>query len=201
MTATAAYDIKLVTGPAVEPITIDEAKLHLRVDAFEDDYTINSLVKCARQYVEIVTGLALITQTWDQYLQDWPCNGEIILRRSPLISVASVNVKDTAGTETAVASTVYIVDANQDPPRIVEAYGQTWPSTTLYPASPIRIRFTAGHGATAASVPEPLRAAMLLLIGHWFKFREAVLAGNMERLSQELPIGVAHLRANYRMYA
>lgn len=195
------WDLALITPPAIEPIAVDEAKLHLRVDAFDEDYLINSVITVARQYVEQVTGRALITQTWDEYLQGWPCGDEILLHRGPVQSVASVNIKDTAGTETAVATTVYIADVNRDPARVALAYSQSWPNTTLYPASPIRIRYMAGYGATAASVPTPIKQALLLLIGHWFQFREAVLGGKTKLLAMNLPMGVGALLENYRMWA
>jgi uncharacterized phiE125 gp8 family phage protein len=203
MTAT-RWDVKLVTGPTVEPILLDEAKLHLRVDAtFDEDYLIDALISVAREYLEVVTGRVLVSQTFDEFLQDWPCSDYIELHRGPLAAspAVSINVKDSAGTETAWATSNYIVDGNVDPPRIVLAYGISWPSTTLLPASPIRIRYTAGYGAASSATPRPLYQALLLLIGHWFKFREAVLAGNMERLSQQLPLGFGHLILNYRMWA
>ena len=62
----------IATAPAAEPISTADAKLHLRVDITDDNDLIDALVKVAREHVEIITRRALITQTWDYYLDDFP---------------------------------------------------------------------------------------------------------------------------------
>jgi uncharacterized phiE125 gp8 family phage protein len=60
----------------------------------------------------------------------------------------------------------------------------------------VTVRFVAGYGANPGDVPEPLRQAMLLLIGHYYENREAVAAGTLT----ELPFAVASLVFPFRVF-
>ena len=55
----------LTVPPAGEPLTLAEAKPHLRVDLNDDDALITALISAAREQVEFLTGQRLITQTWE----------------------------------------------------------------------------------------------------------------------------------------
>src|SRR5688500_5745800 len=61
-----------VTPPAIEPMALDDAKKYLRVDTADDDVLIKTLITAAREWVERYTGQALITQTWDYWLDHFP---------------------------------------------------------------------------------------------------------------------------------
>lgn len=54
--------LRVVEPPAVEPVTLLEAKLHLRVDTTEDDLYIKRLIEAAREYVEVATDRSLIVR-------------------------------------------------------------------------------------------------------------------------------------------
>ena len=58
--------------PATEPVSLAEAKAHLRVTHNDDDAYITTLIKTARQGIEAQTGLGLISQGWSVFLDDWP---------------------------------------------------------------------------------------------------------------------------------
>ena len=152
--------ISVVTGPAIEPVTLAEAKAHLRMDGADNDSTINSLIKAAREDVEGDTRRALITQTLDVSYQYF--GSKLELPRGPLQSVTSVKYYDTDGVEQTLDTTVYRVTTKGNLPSIITLdYGQEWPS--LYDIEePITIRIVTGFGATADTVPEPLRQAILL---------------------------------------
>jgi uncharacterized phiE125 gp8 family phage protein len=133
-----------------------------------EDTALERLRKAARRKVEGLTGRALLTQTWDYYLQKWP-NRDFI--RLPFGSLQNgvgtapvVSWKDTDGTETTLTVTTdYLVETNgQDCGRIVLPYGGSWPSGTLYPSNPIKIEFFCGWTA-AADVPEDIVSAVLLM--------------------------------------
>src|SRR5258706_6207580 len=96
---------KLITPPAVEPFTLAEAKLHCRIDIDDDNANVDKWIKAARTKVEKDTGRALLTQTWDLFLDafyspggyyvsdfGWPRYGarSIPLAYPPLQSVTSV---------------------------------------------------------------------------------------------------------------
>ena len=188
--------LTLVTGPAVEPVSLTEAKSHLRVDITDDDALITALITAARQMAEEISRRALITQTWKYILDAWPKGDELTLPLPPLQSVASITYKDKDGNSATFSSGSYIVDADCEPGRVVLAYGATWPSTTLYPAGAITVQFTAGYGDSASDVPQAIRQAMLLMIGHWYENREQVTVGAVAR---EIPLGVEALLWPYRV--
>jgi len=188
--------LTLVTAPDSEPIEIDRARLHLRVDHQDDDTLILALVKAAREWAETFTRRALITQTWRLSMAEWPKGDTIRVPLPPLQSVASITYKDQDGDESTFSSSSYIVDTDKTPGEIVLAHGESWPSGSLYPTSPISVTFAAGYGATASTVPASIRQAMLLLIGHLYENREDTVAtGNI----QYVPMGARSLLWPYRV--
>jgi len=181
--------LKLIISPTQEPITLQEAKSHLRVDATDDDILISSLITAAREYCEAFQNRAYITQTWEFWLDDWPVEGYISIPKPPLQEIVSVKYYDAVGYENTFAAENYYLDDKNQPGGLVLAYGKSWPSTTLCPSNGICITFTAGYG-TAAQVPVRVKQAMLLLIGHWYENREAVLTGS---ISKEIEFAVSSL--------
>ncbi|MEW5921571.1 MAG: head-tail connector protein [Bacillota bacterium] len=181
--------LSLVTAPAVEPVDLASAKTHLRVDGTDEDVLITALITAAREYCEGFQNRACITQTWDLWLDSFPSEDYIRIPLPPLQSVASVKYYGTDNAEYTMAAADYFVDNKSEPGRLVLAYGKSWPSTTLRPVNGIVVRFTAGHG-DATNVPQAIKQAMLLLIGHWYANREAVLTGS---ISKEIEFAVKSL--------
>ncbi|MBC7193870.1 head-tail connector protein [Marinobacter sp.] len=161
-------------------MSLQEAKAHLRVDIADDDGLIAALITAAREYCEAFQRRAYVTQAWEFTLDAWPNDNEIRLPRPPLQSVTAITYRDSAGTEYTMPTTDYLVDIKSEPGRIVLAYGKVWPSLTLYPAGAISIRYVAGYG-DAAAVPQRVKQAMLLLIGHWYEHREGVITGTITK--------------------
>ena len=100
-----AFRIK--THPATEPITLTEAKAHLRVDDSYDDTYINTLITTARLYCERFLNQSLITQTWQLFLDSFPSNGLILLKHGPVISLTSIKYYDSDNTEQTLSSDDY----------------------------------------------------------------------------------------------
>lgn len=174
--------LTLVTAPTEEPITLDEAKAHLRVDATDEDDVIGSLIEAARQHVENFTHRRLITQTWDYKLDGFP-SGDLELPLAPLLTSTApvVTYTDSAGAAQTWAASNYTVDAPSGPwarrGRLFLNYGILYPSTRSIDQA-VSIRFLCGYGGPA-SVPEPIKLTMKLLLGHWYANREAVNVGNI----------------------
>ncbi len=169
--------LKIYTEPTEEPINLEDAKAHLRVDTEDDDGMILSLITVARQYAETITGRALITQTWNYYLDDWPVDKDYIeMPLPPLASSTSIQYTDYNATVTTAGTSQYIVDTNSIPGRIVLAYGETWPTVTLYPSNPIKILFTCGHG-TPDDVPEAIKQGMKIDLSDMYENRESIIIG------------------------
>src|SRR5690606_14420890 len=144
-----------------------------RVDGTDEDTLITGLIAAARETVETFAGRALITQTWELVLDDWPDSDTIKLPRPPLQSVTSVTYVDEAGVSHTLSSASYIVDTDSEPGRLVLKAGESWPSETLQAANGVRVRYAAGYGA-AAAVPEKFKLAVKLLAVHWYENREPV---------------------------
>lgn len=187
------YGLSLYTAPATEPLSTTEAKLHLRVDHSDEDTLIANLIEAARQTIEERTGRALITQTWALSLDTLPYGErELFLPRPPLQSVTHLKYYDTDGNQQTWTNTNYIVSTSYQPGRLSLAYNISWPSIQ-YRVDAIDIRYVAGYGA-ASAIPEGLRQAMLLLVGHWYTNREAVVIGT---ITAELPLAVESLIRQY----
>lgn len=135
---------------------------------------LTAIIQAAREYVEDYCRRALLTQTWDYYLQEWPEDDFIRLPFGNLASVESVSWKDTDGTETTLTVTDdYMVETNgEDCGRIVLPYGESWPSGSLFPSQPIKIRFVCGWTA-AASIPSKIRTALKMICKDLYENRDA----------------------------
>lgn len=164
----------LVTAPSVEPVSLAEAKLHCRIDVTDDDALVTAQIVAARAYCEQWTRRALITQTWEDVLNEWPLGREHVLPLAPLASIVSVKYTDDAGVEATMPAGDYLVDSTRTPGRIVLRSSASWPSVALQESHGVRIRFTAGYGAAASTVPQSIRQGLLLLIGTWYENREAM---------------------------
>lgn len=186
----------LVTAPAIEPIHLEEAKAHLRVDHTADDALIAALIRTAREQVETYTGRTLITTTFDYSLPAFPACGFIDLPNPPLQAVTSITYTDAASTATVWDSSNYLVSTRGVRGRIVPAYGVSWPAFTARPVDAVAVRYVAGYGAGAGDVPEGMRQAMLLLIGHFYENRQAVASQSAGNLFV-LPLGVETLLSTH----
>lgn len=189
---------KVTTEPLVEPVTLTEAKLHLKVDHTEDDSLITILIQAARETIEQKTNRSLITQTRTMkmdyfprnygygYKQDWAA---ITLPFGPVSSITSVKYYDEDEVQQTLSSTLYWVDSNSGVPKVVVK--DSWPSTYTMPNA-VEIIYVAGYGSASSNVPKALKHAMYLIIGHLYENREQ--AG---KIQHELPFGVHELIAPY----
>jgi uncharacterized phiE125 gp8 family phage protein len=162
-----------VVRPILEPVSLAELKLHLRIDHSDEDELLNAVLLTARERVEDFTARALLTQTHDICLNDWPDGDFIELPYGNLQSVTSVKYKDCDGTETTLTVTTdYLVETNKENRgKIVLPYSVSWPSDTLYPSNPITVRFVCGW-TKAADVPYSIKAAIKLLAADYYNMRE-----------------------------
>lgn len=164
---------QLITPPAEEPVTLAEAKLHLRVDSADDDALIGALIVAARQQAEHLTGRALCTQTWDVILDAFP--EAFKLSYPPVQSVVEVVYLDSDGASQSLTLADTLLDKTSTPGYLVPAYGKAWPESYCVPNA-VRVRYVCGYG-TAADVPPGIKAWMLLSVGTLYAQRESFVVG------------------------
>lgn len=183
----------ITSGPASEPVTVSEAKAHLRLDGTAEDVLVSSLILTSRLHIEAALGLALITQSWMLSLDRWPKGGAVALPVRPVQSITSVRTLAADGAPSVLSPAAYLLDGQSQPPRLVST-GTAWPDPGRA-AQGIEIAFTAGYGNTAADVPAPVRQALLMLVAHWYEHRDPVEIGSPATL---IPGGVSELLMPYR---
>lgn len=163
----------LVTAPATEPISLEEAKLFLRVDNSIEDNLITSLIKAARSKVESDTWRALITQTWKLSMNKDEVKIFTGLTKSPLQSVTHIKYFDINAVQQTISTGDYQVNLLNEP-AIIKLNAIPNMKDMM---NALEVQFVCGYGV-ASSVPDDLKTAMLQLIGHWYVHREAVTPGN-----------------------
>ena len=178
---------KITTSPAVEPVSLTDMKLHLRVTSTADNDLITSLIQAARQWCEDYENRAYITQTITAKMDSF-CN-EIEIPKPRLQSVTSIKYIDVDGNQQTLSDSCYDVDIYGEPGRITLAYNQSWLGIRG-DVNGIEIIYKAGYGDAAPAVPKKTIAAIKLLAAHLYENREASLVGVA---ASELPMGVESL--------
>lgn len=162
-----------ITDATVEPITLAQAKAHLREEQDEthNDLLITSLITVARQAAEDRLQRTLLTTTWLRTLDRFPfCGGHVELYRPRVISVDSVEYLSRDGTLTLLSPSAYELDPTAEPGLLLPAHGTTWPATRVRPGA-VQIQYTAGYGTTADSIPKPIVQWILLALTDLYENR------------------------------
>lgn len=194
------------TAPAVEPVTLAEAKAHLRVDVSDDDAYIGTLITAAREWCEQYLDRTLVDTQWVMRFDAFPPDGthDIELPRPPMVSSGTATAVALTftyenGTTATYSTASYRVDRASTPGAVKTLYGQTWPPH-LRDDNAISVTWWAGYGASGSSVPAAVRSAVLMIVGSLYEQRSAVLTGS---ISKEIEFGVkslldAHRWGSYR---
>lgn len=210
------------TAPAIEPVTVTEAKSWCRVDQSDDDLIFQFLIGTAREFVESHIGRALISTTFEYRLDEWPGRSGgynhlatigtlspisllswpaqtprsecIYLPMGNVISVDSVTyVASTGSVETMTAVTDYQTSLTSVPARIMPAANTTWPWLGMQHLDSVCITYKAGFGANANDVPYELRCAILMLVELYYAERKPVIFTD----ARPLPFAVEAMLSHY----
>lgn len=205
-------------APATSPVSLDQAKRHLRIYHEDENDHIQLLLDACIAFIEGPDGigLCLTPQKWRLSLDSFyarnlvngfgPAYGygaayldvgaiysAISIPLGPVTSVDRLAYTDDVGATHLVDRAAYLADLESTPARITPLYGGVWPITINYPAA-VKVDFTAGFTST----PADIKAAILLLLGHWFENRESVKSG--ERAAAiEVPLTVDTILNKYRV--
>lgn len=169
--------LTLISPPAVEPLSVAEAKDHLRVDHDDEDTYISSLILTSRLHIEAALSLTLIDQTWRWTFDAWPKQGATItLPLRPVSSINRIEIFNEQDVGEEVPGEDYDLDGDQVPPRIIRNTAQ-WPRPKISNGG-IAVVFESGFGAAPEAVPQPIRHALALLVAHWYEHREPIEIGS-----------------------
>jgi uncharacterized phiE125 gp8 family phage protein len=186
----------LLTGPAIEPVTLADAKSYLRIEHAADDDALLALIAGARIHVEAQTRRALITQTWRLSRDAWPDDGRIAVLPVPLRALAAARIHKADGTTLALPAAAFAADTAAAPAVLAFA-----PATLAGPGravAGIELDVEVGYGPAATDVPQPLRQAIRMLVAHWYENRGVTASGSA---AAALPESVAALLRPYRVLA
>ncbi len=150
-----------VTAPdAKAALVLPDVKKHLRIDHDDDDDYIAELIKTAFAQAENKTRRAILTQTWDYYIDTFPGgDGEIKIPKPPLTSVTSIKYQDSSDVQQTWDSSNYVVDTVKEPGRVYLATNASYPATYIKRKAVV-IRFVAGY----TTIPKPIQDWMKIWI-------------------------------------
>lgn len=198
--------LTLITGPSIDPVSLGEAKAQLKFTSSEEDGLVAGYIIAARTHCEDHTSRVFMTQTWEMKLDaNWPTvfdrptvskRTRILLPNPPAQSVTSITYIDTTGTPQTLAPSQYAFSKGDIFGFIEPAYGASWPPVRNQ-LETITVRYVAGYGSSPGDLPEPIRQAILFLIGHYAENREPV-AVDIRGTPIELPLTVTSLLQRYQ---
>lgn len=186
--------LKPITAPQAEPLRLGMVKKHRVIMTDDDDALLTLYIESARRYAENYTERAFIVQQWELHLSEFSDRIDIPL--PPLQSVDSVAYLDENGDRQILATSVYQTVSDNNSAYICLAHDQSWPAVRAEPGSVI-VTFTAGYGEKPEDVPANIRTAMLLMVGHQYENREAIVIGT---ISSVLPLGVEYHLDQEKVY-
>jgi uncharacterized phiE125 gp8 family phage protein len=157
----------IVSPPTVEPISLEVAKLHLRVDWTVEDDLILALVAAARTHVEVVCERALMPQTWAERTDGF--TDRIELRGGVVSAIDSITYVDGDGVQQSIDPSTCVVDLTAQPAVLMAPFGTRWPIARQQPGSVV-VTYRVGY-ADAESVPAPIKSAILLYVGDLYTNR------------------------------
>ena len=175
------YPVRVVVPPSGLVVSLAEAKAHLRVEHDVDDALITALCTGVMQYLDGPTGIlgrALLTQTLGMRMDSLPSSFDIPY--PPAQEIVSITYRDLALATQTVSSSLYELRIEHFSARVSLVGQAVWPDAAGILDS-IDVRWTAGYG-NAAAVPEQIKIAMKLIIGHLYEQREEVSAEAMQRI-------------------
>ena len=191
------FALKIAIEPDVEPVSLDEVKSQLRITGTDENVFLTRLITAARKNIETIIGRSLVTQTWDLYLDQFPRSSSqaIEIQKPPLQSIEYIKYYDNADVEQTWDAGEYVVDTDSIKGLIYPGRNYSYPTTRAFPKA-VNVRFVSGYGDESA-VPEDIKQAILLMVGHLERNREGTTGFKVE----SIPMGVSALIAPYKMFS
>jgi uncharacterized phiE125 gp8 family phage protein len=180
--------LQQIVPPLVEPVTVQEAKLHLRIEQTDEDTLLAHYISAAREDIELYTRRQLLPATWVLGLDT--LTAVIQIPRPPLLAVVGMEYYDEAGVLVPIDSDTYRVDAYSEPARLWWTRTEAWPVLPREALTGVLMTYQAGY-RSAAHIPASIKQAMLLLVGDFYEHREARLdmGGSVSRIEDNPTVG------------
>jgi uncharacterized phiE125 gp8 family phage protein len=182
----------LIGAPAIEPVSLADAKSWLREDGAQEDELIQALIVAARMTLEAFTRRFFVTQSWRLAFDCWPASvasdATLHIPFAPFQSVTAARVFDSSGVAQTLSPAIYRSPGSTEGGRVIFTPAPPPPGRAT---DGIEVDFNVGYGALASDVPRPLRQAILTLVAHWREHRG-------DGADDALPKAVAQLAAPFR---
>lgn len=181
--------VKLITPSVLTPVTLTEAKDHLKVSGSDSDTLVQTYLDAAIKRVENYRQSPVMSSEWELYGKTWPTSFN--LQKHPVTAINSVKYYDDDNTLQTVTSTNYRLQDFRVPCRLEFDSDFTQPS--LYDREfPIVVNFQAGFTYAASASYSLIKQVIFLELGTYHEMRQTELAGiglaavQMKNVSMEL---------------
>jgi uncharacterized phiE125 gp8 family phage protein len=179
-------------------ITTADAKDHLRVDNSDEDSLIDRLVLASIDAIEARIRSSMVPASLILLAPRFPtCAGYFALPRAPVRSITSITYVDSDGTQQTMDGSDYVLNGDEKPATVglSDPSSVPWPTDLASRRDAVRIRYEAGP-ATINDVSDSLVAATMLMIGHLYENRQAVVTGT---IATKVPDAVEALIARHQI--
>lgn len=175
----------VTTAPTAQPISLDDAKAQCRVTGASHDASLTLYIGAAVGLVEKWTGIFLAEQTVTLTRASFD-----LAMPLPVVPASAVEIKyyDSAGDEQTLDTGAYRLVGAGTLSSAIELIGQA-PATTIR-SDAVTVAVSAGF----LTVPDDIKLACLLLIGHWFD------NGGLVAISEDMRFSLNLLLENWRSF-
>ena len=188
----------LATPSTIYPVSLTEAKLHLKVDISTDDALIQNLIIAATHLSEEYTNRFFLNTDVVMTCSDWS-DLNALFKSNVTYDYSTNTIKYYApgdgNTFTTWNNLNYNVVIEYQPAQVSIRENKTFPSIQNR-SDAIQITYKSGYGSSATNVPQEIKQAILLTIGNFYSNRSSVVVG---RISTELPLNVKWLLNTYKV--
>lgn len=185
--------LRVITAASTTPVSLDEARVHLRRDDFDDDEAIKAYLAAATAQAQNHVQRRFVTQVLEYVLTSWCRCIELPVAPVKVDGVVSIKYVDTAGALQTLDPALYVVRGSGPSVSITTKFGSAWPFVDRDASEPIVIRFTAGDAPE--NVEPNVKSAIKLILGHLYENRANVMVAAQGLQAIELPQGAEALLA------